>query len=110
MEDNDEVCLSPKHVHMALALQGIKCTSITSILRKSLTDPLAEYLSTGLVCLVRSVGEEDSRILTSPVSRQFMTQVHRGVPGSTASSDLPMMLITMLTKCLVQSESEATLP
>lgn len=35
------------------------------------------------------------------------TQVHRDVPGSTASSDL-MMLITMFTKCLVQSESEAT--
>lgn len=87
-----------------------KCTSIiTSILRKILPSPVAECnLRTGLVCLVRRVGEEESRILKSWSSCQFMSQIHRGVPGSIAISEVLMMLITILTKCLVQSDSEAT--
>lgn len=80
-------------------LQKIKCTSITNILRKSSAGPAAESsLSTGLVCLVRRVGEEESRILKSGISCQFMTQIHRDVPSSASSSDFLMVLVTIPTQ------------
>lgn len=80
-------------------LQKIKCTSITNILRKSSAGPAAESsLSTGLVCLVRRVGEKESRILKSGISCQFMTQIHRDVPSSASSSDFLMVLVTIPTQ------------
>lgn len=81
-------------------LQKIKkCISITNILRKGSAGPAAESsLSTGLVCLVRRVGEEESRILKSRFSCQFMTQIHRDVPSSASSSDFLMVLIMIPTQ------------
>lgn len=84
-------------------------TSITNILRKSSAGPAAEStLSTGLVCLVRRVGEEESRMLKSKFSCQFMTQIremyqaqHHAQTFSWFSSWFPLSS--------VQSESEATL-
>lgn len=87
-------------------LQRVKCALVMCILRSSLTSSLAgSRWSAGLTYLVRRVGEKEA--VTAPA----VMPVHDSdIPGSAASKqDLLMMLITMFTKYLVHSESEANL-